>query len=81
MLKSDREYLAKFALDPETENELDEIDLFFDDEMETTHEDGEFDSLIDSRIEMEGRAIQHLVVKHHRGNRVHLPADQKAFKH
>ena len=34
MLKSDRIYLAKFALDPEMEEEFDDIDLYLDDEIE-----------------------------------------------
>lgn len=34
MLKSDRIYLAKFALDPETEDPFDDIDLYLDDEIE-----------------------------------------------
>jgi hypothetical protein len=34
MLKSDREYLAKFALDPAMEDQLDDLDYCFDDEMD-----------------------------------------------
>ena len=45
MLKSDRLYLARFALDPEME--FDDIELSFDDENEKLAEDRALDALLE----------------------------------
>ena len=53
MLKSDRIYLAKFALDPEIEEEFDDIDLYLDDEIEELAENKELDFPFENRDDME----------------------------
>ena len=56
MLKSDRIYLAKFALDPEMEEEFDDIDLYLDDEIEEPAENRELDFLFENQDDMEVRS-------------------------
>ena len=51
MLKSDRLFLAKFALDPEMENQFDDMDFYFDDEIEKAQQDSELDYLVDREVE------------------------------
>jgi hypothetical protein len=51
MLKSDRLFLAKFALDPEMENQFDDMDFYFDDEIEEAQQDSELDYLVDREVE------------------------------
>ena len=53
MLKSDRIYLAKFALDPEIEEEFDDIDLYLDDEIEELAENKELDFPFENQDDME----------------------------
>ena len=53
MLKSDRIYLAKFALDPEIEEEFDDIDLYLDDEIEELAENRELDFPFENQDDME----------------------------
>ena len=45
MLKSDKLYLAQFALDPEMESQFDDMNFLFDDENEETAKDRALDSL------------------------------------
>ena len=63
MLKSDRIYLAKFALDPEKEDQFDEIDLYFDDEIEDLPENEELDSLFEHQDDMEVRSNEDQTAK------------------
>lgn len=51
MLKSDRLYLARFAVDPELENQLDDIEFYMDAEFEEPTEDMAFDFLADNQRE------------------------------
>lgn len=53
MLKSDRIYLAKFALDPETEDPFDDIDLYLGDEIEELAENNELDFHFEDQDDME----------------------------
>jgi hypothetical protein len=63
MLKSDRIYLAKFALDPEMEEEFDDIDLYLDDEIEDLAENREFDFLFDNQDDMQIRSNEDQTAK------------------
>ncbi|MEE4264891.1 MAG: hypothetical protein V2I56_19560 [Desulfobacteraceae bacterium] len=56
MLKSDRIYLAKFALDPEMEDEFDDIDLYLDDEIEDLAENRELEFPFEIQGDMEIRS-------------------------
>lgn len=46
MLKSDRLYLAKFSVDPEMENEFDDIDFYCEDYIEESSKNRVLDSPI-----------------------------------
>jgi len=63
MLKSDRIYLAKFALDPEMEEEFDDIDLYLDDEIEDLAENRELDFLFDNQDDMQIRSNEDQTAK------------------
>jgi len=63
MLKSDRIYLAKFALDPEMEDEFDDIDLYLDDEIEDLAENRELEFPFESQDDMEIRSNEDQIAK------------------
>ena len=75
MLKSDRIYLAKFALDPEKEDQFDEIDLYFDDEIEELPENEELDSLFEHQDDMEVRSNEDQTAKWQRMGRKNKRAE------
>ena len=54
MLKSDRFYLSKFALDPEMENQFEDFAFSDVDEIEDLAEDIEFDFRFENQDEKEG---------------------------
>ena len=63
MRKSDRIYLAKFALDPEMEEEFDDIDLDLDDEVEELAENRELDFPFENQDDMEVRSNEDQTAK------------------
>ena len=75
MLKSDRIYLAKFALDPEMEDQFDNIDLYFDDEIEELAENEELDSLFEHQDDMEVRSNEDQTAKWQRMGRKNKRAE------
>jgi hypothetical protein len=75
MLKSDRIYLAKFALDPEMEDQFDDIDLYFDDEIEELAENGELDSLFEHQDDMEVKSNEDQTAKWQRMGRKNKRAE------
>ena len=63
MLKSDRIYLAKFALDPEMEDEFDDIDLYLDDEIEDLAENRELEFPFEGQDDSEIRSNEDQIAK------------------